>query len=937
MLFIAFKRLFNRPLLTLLSIMGVTLAVGLVVSIPIFAKAVSFVMLREQLAEIAATTKRPAFSLRYYVLPSGQYTLTMEESEVWQNHLVETLTSEVGLPLLSVNRQMETTGLLLRTKGEETLYGEANTILLKDTVLTIVPGVGPHLDIRDGQSMEEATLDDSGVLNVWLHKTLFDEMGLEIGEEFELRDLRQGLVIPIRIAGTWVSKNPRDVFWFQNPDMGLRRALLTRVEDYEAIAEPMFKGQLGFVSWYFIMDDSQLSSERMQEYSDGLKDAAKIISKYLPDPRIDSSPELALDTAIQREADLTVLMFVFSVPVMAFLLYFLSLLSSITIRWQQRETAVLVSRGMQAGQLIAISIIEAAVIIGVGTPLGILTGIQLAQAMGYTETFMKFVWRDPLPVSPTTFNIPMVLAALSASLLARLWPMMRAARTSVVTHERRRARAPDKPFWQRFYLDFLLLIPVIYAYRQLTIKGTLVPAALSGEEGAQQDPLMFLVPALFTLTLSLLLVRLFPLLMRIGDWLGSLGRDATLYLAFRQLARQSNQYTSALLLVITSLSLGAFMASMALSLDQWLIDRVYYAIGSDVLIKQTVSPEDASEGIIPTEGAWILPPESYEELPGVINAARVGMYGAAISIEGRRSLRGTFIGIDRLDAPTLLFWRPDFSQAPLGELMNRLATREDAVILSDEAMERGEFEVGDKIHIRVNVADQPLETDFTIAGQYKFFPTVFESEATAAVGNLDFLFDQLGATLLHDVWLQVEDDADHDKLADQVEAMGVFIGRWINAKEEIAEEQAQVERVGIFGTLTVGFMAAAVLSGIGLLIYNYASLQERLFRFTILRAVGLSLLQVVSQVSIEYMVLMVYSVLGGALIGVLASGLFIPFFQAADMNVIRPPTLLPLIAWNDISKISAAFTVVLVAAQIAVIGAALRKGVFQALRLGDQE
>ncbi|MBN1934602.1 MAG: hypothetical protein JW934_08045 [Anaerolineae bacterium] len=936
MLFIAFKRLFNRPLLTLLSIMGVTLAVGLVVSIPIFAKAVSFVMLREQLAEIAATTKRPAFSLRYYVLPSGQYKLTIADSQVWQDHLVETLTGEVGLPLLSVNRQMETTGLLLRTKEEETAYGQANTILLKDTNITVIPGIGPYLDIRDGQSMEEAT-PSGDALNVWIHKTLFDEMGLEIGEVYELRDLRLGLIIPTRIVGTWVSKNPRDVFWFQNPDMGLRRALLASVEDYQSIAEPLFQGQLGFVSWYFIMDDSKLVSERMKEYSGGLKEAAKIISQYLPNPRMDSSPSLALDTAIRREADLTVLMFVFSVPVMAFLLYFLSLLSSITIRWQQRETAVMASRGMQVGQLISVSIIEAAVIIGVGTPLGILAGIQLAQAMGYTESFMKFVWREPLPVSPTTFNIPMVLAALSASLLARLWPMMRAARTSVVAHERRRARAPDQPFWQRFYLDFLLLIPVIYAYRQLTLKGTLVPAALSGEEGAQQDPLMFLVPALFTLTMSLLLVRLFPILMRIGDWLSSLGRDATLYLAFRQLARQSNQYTSALLLVITSLSLGAFMASMALSLDQWLIDRVYYAVGSDVLIRQTISPEDAEARVIPTEGAWILPPESYEELPGVINAARVGMYDATLAMPGRRSLRGVFIGIDRLDAPTLLFWRPDFSQASLGELMNRLAAREDAVILSEEALRRGEYAIGDKVRIRVNVADQPLETDFTIAGQYKFFPTVFESEATAVIGNLDFLFDQLGATLLHNVWLQVEDDVDHDKLIEQVEDMGVFVSRWVNAQEEIAEEQAQIERVGIFGTLTVGFLAAAVLSGIGLLIYNYASLQERLFRFTILRAVGLSLLQVISQVSIEYVVLMVYSVLGGALIGVWASGLFIPFFQAADMNVIRPPTLLPLIAWNDISQISAAFTVVLVAAQIAVIAAALRKGVFQALRLGDQE
>jgi hypothetical protein len=46
---IALKRLWNRTWLTLLSIAGVALAVGLVVSIPIVGKSISFVMLQEEL------------------------------------------------------------------------------------------------------------------------------------------------------------------------------------------------------------------------------------------------------------------------------------------------------------------------------------------------------------------------------------------------------------------------------------------------------------------------------------------------------------------------------------------------------------------------------------------------------------------------------------------------------------------------------------------------------------------------------------------------------------------------------------------------------------------------------------------------------------------------------------------------------------------------
>jgi putative ABC transport system permease protein len=379
-----------------------------------------------------------------------------------------------------------------------------------------------------------------------------------------------------------------------------------------------------------------------------------------------------------------------------------------------------------------------------------------------------------------------------------------------------------------------------------------------------------------------------------------------------------------------------------------LIDQVYYAVGADVLIKQTINPDEAESGgpfatggggPIPTEGAWVLPIDSYLEIPGVRDAARVGMYPARISIAGRRSIRGEFIGVDRLDAPRVLFFRSDFGRASLGELMNQLALREDAVILSNRTMARSGSEVGEKVHLSVDVADVPLETDFTIAGTYEYFPTVYEEadSSTAIIGNLEFLFEQIGATLLHNIWLKIDPDSDQEAMIEEVEKLGVYIGRWVDSRDEIAERQAEVERVGIFGTLTIGFLGAAVLAGVGLLVYNYASLQERLFRFTILRAVGLSLLQVVSQVSIEYLVLMIYSVAGGTAIGVWASDLFIPFFQARDSNLLNPPTIIPLIAWLDISKISAAFTITLVVAQIAVIAAALRGGVFQALRMGDRE
>ena len=76
------------------------------------------------------------------------------------------------------------------------------------------------------------------------------------------------------------------------------------------------------------------------------------------------------------------------------------------------------------------------------------------------------------------------------------------------------------------------------------------------------------------------MIRFFPLIMEILAWLtGQIVRSVAVVLALRQLARVSKQYTGALLLLILTLSLATFTASMARTLDQSLSDGMYYKWG----------------------------------------------------------------------------------------------------------------------------------------------------------------------------------------------------------------------------------------------------------------------------------------------------------------------------------------------------------------------
>lgn len=145
-----------------------------------------------------------------------------------------------------------------------------------------------------------------------------------------------------------------------------------------------------------------------------------------------------------------------------------------------------------------------------------------------------------------------------------------------------------------------------------------------------------------------------------------------------------------------------------------------------------------------------------------------------------------------------------------------------------------------------------------------------------------------------------------------------------------------MERVGVFGTLSISFMAAAVMAAMGLLTYSYASLQERLYHFAMLRAMGLRRRQVVGQVFLEYAILTAYGSAAGVFIGSWTAEFFVPLFRVTGERGIPLPPLLPVIAQEEIIPLAVAFAGIMILLELIVIGSALYRRLFGMLRLGHQ-
>ena len=932
------KRLASRPGLTILALIGIVLAVGLLSSAAFFAQAVDRVILNQELAELSAATNRPAFSTRIYFFPSSRKRMGIEAAERAGSSISGTLSAEIGLGVARKDLQMESGSMVLLPAKGDTAYTDIREYLTSVNIVYI-EGVDPHLNIVQGDAFTDA-MGVSDVLNAWIHLSLADEMGVSPGEEFELALNAADEGIRMRIAGIWQAADGEDNFWFNPPDTKLGDALLVSRASYLNFIEPILPSRSRFVSWHISLDDSTLNPKYSREYAEGFEMGMAVIDKYLPGANLDISALDPLKEFVQRNTLLTIQLLGFNVPALGFLIYFLIMIAAIIARWQQRETAILVSRGLNTSGVVSIVLLEELILFIVGIPLGIAFGMGISLFMGYTVSFLSFTTlREPVPVSFQGLNWYLIGAGLAVAVLARLIPAVRTARMSIVEAER--GRQVQKPFWQRAYLDFLLIVPTWYAYDQLANEGTFANMVQERTAELFSDPLLILVPALFVLTCSLLVMRIFPILMWILDRIAGWTNLLTTHLALRQLERHSQRYINPLLLVIVSLSLGIYTYSMALSLDQWLIDQVRHEVGAGATFEPFIPPAPDSSGgsgpVMDGTGTWIPTVAEFEELPGVTAAARVGNYNAELEVTGGEVLRLNFLAVDRVDFARVAWFRDDFADDSLGGLMNRLALSPNSILVPQAVIGPLNWREGDEVNLQVSmVRGHSVQDQFVIAGSYDQFATIYHQPWTV-IGNMDHVFALAGTDFTHNIWLGVDESVEAIELKQAIRRMGIEPTRWRHVPTRIIEEQARMERVGIFGTLSVGFLAAAIMAFLALLVHSYASLQDRMFQFGVLRAVGVMRSQIIGQITIEYIFLTSYGTIAGAVIGSLCSILFSPFFRvtAAVRNPLPP--LVPLIAENEIAVLAAVFAAAIVLVEVSVTFQALTRRLFDALRMGYQE
>ena len=345
----------------------------------------------------------------------------------------------------------------------------------------------------------------------------------------------------------------------------------------------------------------------------------------------------------------------------AMVLYAVAFLATMVMERQRTDAALVRSRGAHTSHVFYLYAAQGLLISGVAVVLGPPLAAAAIASLGYFPAFVSFTDGAPLPVSlsPAAFLFAGIGGLLSLSMF--LVASFQIARRNPLEERRQVTRPTQTPFLQRHYVDVGLAALVALFLWQLGQQGSLVASAVAGRGSA--DLFLLVVPALFLLAAAMILLRLFPVAVRVVARLTAAAAPTWLALGLWQIGRNPIGATRLVLLLVLGAGLGAFAASFGGTLERSYRDRAYYEAGAEVRLDAVGAAAAGPSRDIAAELA-ALP----EVAAASLVARQQGAFTGTTSTE-----RFEILGVAPDEFADVAWWRGDFGTGDPQPILDRLS------------------------------------------------------------------------------------------------------------------------------------------------------------------------------------------------------------------------------------------------------------------------
>jgi len=554
------------------------------------------------------------------------------------------------------------------------------------------PSFGDLTTLTSGAMPRDEALNVPGeplIIEALVPEHLAREAGVSVGDRFSVipywdDTFRRATVI---VSGTFVENDRSHPFW--NADDKVLSAAtgssfvtypfyISETAFFDSLAASFRRMDSTYV-WVLDVDSGALRSHNTAIAQQGIQILDQTLRAQLFSYRQFTSLDSVLGNYDQRIFFTKLPMIIVLILIAVVILYYVLTLSALLVEQQRGEIVLLRSRGAGPVHLLTVFALEGGTIALLGALLGPVIAAAAVSVAGYTPAFSDLTGGSALITHVSSMSYALSGLGGLFSFGALMLPAIGIARSTVAQQRQDAARPVSQPFFQRYYLDILLLVFSIFLFRQLTEQGSFVARQLFGENTVNQ--ILLAVPALTLLAGALVLLRLFPILMGLISRLFSRWMPASLTFAVWSMARNPTHYARLTLLLILTAGLGIFAASFGATLARNFEERALYTSGGNVRLEaMNVTITGKTEPIGP----------GYEQAPGV-DAAALAYRGSGYDASKLTGLDFDAFSVDANSAAGFVWARDDFAREPIPDLLRMLPSRTmpQGIPIPDDAVSLG--------------------------------------------------------------------------------------------------------------------------------------------------------------------------------------------------------------------------------------------------------
>lgn len=629
--------------------------------------------------------------------------------------------------------------------------------------------------------------------------------------------------------------------------------------------------------------DHSLPSDPSAAYARTLVEANNLEVKLAGGALVGNNIGAALGSARSDALYAQILFLFLGLPGAALAAYLTATIAAAGRDRRRREQALLRTRGATTRQLVRLSSQEALVTGAIGAAVGLIGALVVGRIAFGRATFG----------ATTGSAIGWSAGAATAGVLTALgtvaipaWLDVRGR--TVASSRRSDVRAP-RPRWMRWKLDVILLVLGGVAFWSTSRNGYKLVLAPEGVPSISVNYWAFTGPALVWSGFALATWRAADFVLGagrpiVGRVLRPLGAELAPTVA-ASLSRQRRTIARAVVIVSLSLAFAASTATFNATYHQQAEVDAKLSNGADVTVTESPGVAIGPAGAAPLEAIpGVRSVEPVQHRYAYVGADLQDLYGLRPStIVGATDLQDAY-----------------FSGGTAKELMTKLASRPDGILVSLETVRDFQLRPGDALKLRLQdgKTKQYREVGFHYIGVAKEFPTAPKDSFLLA--NADYVAratasDAVGAFLVNTGGTNVNQVA---TAAQAVAGPGAQVTDIASSRRVIGSSLTSVDLAGLT-KVELGFavLLAAAATGLTLAL----GLAERRRTFAIVSALGGGRRQLGAFVWAEALVMAVPGLILGALGGWAVSNMLMKVLT----GVFDPPPSHLAIPWGYLTLVVA--------------------------------